>query len=200
LGLTAGLVPPRVDAGVKAGLLALVEHALGEGGWSLRRAAAVLGLDHVRVLRWQTRAALDQLADRPPGPDVPLHALLDHERAAIVKLSEEWGEIDRSHRKLAHRGSRLEVVHVSESTAGRVLTAEGIVLPAGERREPRLAQPWPDWAELVPGVIWIYDFTHFQTSRRVAVAVLDVVSRLWLSTVVSAQESQPRSRSRSPAP
>jgi putative transposase len=149
----------------------------------------VLGLDHVRVLRWQTRAALDQLDDRPPGPDVALHALLDHERAAIVKLSEEWGEIDRSHRKLAHRGSRLGVVHVSESTVLRVLTAEGIVLPAGERCEPRPARPWPDWAELVPGVIWIYDFTHFRASRRCAVAVLDVVSRLWLSTVVSAEES-----------
>jgi transposase InsO family protein len=38
-------------------------------------------------------------------------------------------------------------------------------------------------------VIWIYDFTHFRASRRCAVAVLDVVSRLWLSTVVSAEES-----------
>ena len=189
MGLTTGLVPPRVAAEVKAGLLELVEHAVTEGGWSARRAAAVLGLDHVRVLRWQTRAALDQLEDRRPGPDVPVHALLDHERAVIVKLSEEWGEIDRSHRKLAHRGSRLGLVHASESTVLRVLTAEGIVLPAPERREPHPARPWPDWAELVPGVIWIYDFTHFRASRRVAVAVLDVVSRYWLATVVSAQES-----------
>ena len=51
------------------------------------------------------------------------------------------------------------------------------------------SRPWPDWAELVPGVIWIYDFTHFRASRRCAVAVLDVVSRLWLATVVSAEES-----------
>jgi len=41
----------------------------------------------------------------------------------------------------------------------------------------------------VPGVIFIYDFTHFRASRRCAVAVLDVVSRYWLSTVVSAEES-----------
>ena len=94
MGLTAGLVPPRVDAQLKAGLLDLVTHAVTEGGWSLRRAAAVLGLDHVRVLRWQARAALGELADRPPGPDVALHALLAHERAAIIKLSEEWGEIE----------------------------------------------------------------------------------------------------------
>lgn len=189
MGLTAGLVPPRVDASVKAGLLKLVAHAVTEGGWSLRRAAATLGVDHVRVLRWQTRAAADRLDDARPGPDVALHALLDHERAAIVKVAEEWGEIDRSHRKLAHRGSRLGVVHVSESTVLRVLAAEGMVLPAPARREPRPATPWPDWADLVPGVIWIYDFTHFRASRRVAVAILDVVSRLWLSTVVSAQES-----------
>jgi hypothetical protein len=38
-------------------------------------------------------------------------------------------------------------------------------------------------------VIWIYDFTHFRASKRCAVAVLDVVSRFWLSTVVSAEES-----------
>ena len=38
-------------------------------------------------------------------------------------------------------------------------------------------------------MIWIYDFTHFRAARRAAVAVLDVVSRYWLSTVVSAQES-----------
>jgi transposase InsO family protein len=120
---------------------------------------------------------------------VAVHVLLDDERAVIVKLSEEWGEIDRSHRKLAHRGSRLGLVHVSESTVLRVLAAEGIVLPAPERREPHPARPWRDWAELVPGVIWIYDFTHFRASRRVAVAVLDVVSRYWLATVVSAQES-----------
>jgi putative transposase len=30
-----------------------------------------------------------------------------------VALFEAWGEIDRSHCKLAHRGSRLQLVHVS---------------------------------------------------------------------------------------
>jgi transposase InsO family protein len=189
LGLTAGLVPPRVDAPVKAGLLDLVAHAHREAGWSLRRSAGVLGIEHTRLLRWVTRAAEDRLADAKPGPDIPAHALLDWEREAIIQLSEQWGEIDRSHRKLAHRGSRLDIVHVSESTVWRVLVAAGIVLPAAPAREPRAKTPWPEWAELVPGVIWIYDFTHFRASRRCAVAVLDVVSRCWLSTVVSAEES-----------
>ncbi len=165
MGLTAGLVPPRVDACVKAGLLALVDHAVRVGGWSLRRAAATLGIDHVRVLRWQTRAALGRLDDAKPGPDQPLHALLDWERDAVVKLAQEWGEVDLSHRKLAHRGSRLDLVHVSESTLLRVLVAAGVHLPARGAREPRPARAWPDWAELVPGVIWIYDFERHEAPR-----------------------------------
>jgi hypothetical protein len=178
-----------VDATVKAGPLALVEHAHTVGGWSLRRAAATLWVDHVRLLRWSARAELGRLDDAKPGPDVPLHALLDWERDAVMKVAEEWGEIDRSHRKLAHRGSRLGVVHVSESTVLRALDAAGMRLPGAPARQPRPPRPWPDWAELVPGVIYIDDFTHFAASKWCAVAVMDVVSRKWLSTVVSAEES-----------
>jgi putative transposase len=189
LGLTTGLVPPRVEAPVKQGLLDLVAHAHREAGWSLRQSAGVLGIAHTRLLRWAARALEDRLADAKPGPDVAVHALLDSEREAICKLAEDWAEIDRSHRKLAHRGSRLGLVHVSESTVWRVLVAAGVILPASPAREPRVKTPWPDWAELVPGVIYIYDFTHFRASQRCAIAVLDVVSRYWLSTVVSAEES-----------
>ena len=46
MGLTAGPVPARVDATVKAGLLALTEHAISAGGWSLRQTAAALGIEH----------------------------------------------------------------------------------------------------------------------------------------------------------
>ena len=94
-----------MDGAVKAGLLALVEHALSVAGWSARWAVVILGIDHTRLLRWAARAALDRLDNAKPGPDVPLHALLDWEREAIIKVVQEWGEIDRSHRKLAHRGS-----------------------------------------------------------------------------------------------
>ncbi|MBO3753017.1 hypothetical protein J5X84_43830 [Streptosporangiaceae bacterium NEAU-GS5] len=74
--LNAGLVPPRVDASVKAGLLKLVAYARRVGGWSTRRSAATLGLDHVRVLRWQARAVVGRLDDARPGPEIALHALL----------------------------------------------------------------------------------------------------------------------------
>lgn len=177
MGLTAGLVPPWGDANVKAGVLDLVGHAQREGGWSIRRAAASLGVGHARVLRWAARAVLDRLDDAPPGPAEAAHALLGWDRAAVFKLAQEWGEIDLSHRKLAHRGCRLDLVYVSEFTVWRVFLAGGVHLPGRLPHQPRPKRFWPEWAELVPGVIWICDFTHFRASTRCAVAIVDVVSR-----------------------
>lgn len=172
---------------MKAGLLALIEHAARQG-WSARRSCALLGLDPDRAAAWRERAAADRLVDLPCGGGA-LHGLLDSERAAIIELFEAWSGIDRSHRKLAARGSRLELVHVSASTVHRVLAAEGLALQRPPAREPAVRAPWPDWIEWKPGRVWCYDFTHFTRARRVAVAVLDVVSRRWLSTLVSAEET-----------
>ena len=105
MGLTAGPVPPRVDASVKAGVLDLIDHAIAHG-WSARAACGLLGIDDLRAARWADRRAEGRLDDAAPGGH-PLHGLLDWEREAILALHAEWGEVDRSHRKLAHRGSYL---------------------------------------------------------------------------------------------
>ena len=186
MGLSAGPVPPRVDGNVKAGLLDLID-AARSAGWSTHRAALTLGLDLDRVRRWTDRRTTGDLDDHRPGGAA--HGILPAERAAILTLAEAWGEIDRSHRKLAHRGSRLGLVHVSESTMLRVLTGEGLVLPGKPAREPAIRAPWPEWVRWKPNTIWCYDFTHFTRARRVAVAVMDVVSRYWLTTLVSAEET-----------
>ena len=147
MGLTAGPVPTRVEPATKAGLLELVDHAV-DRGWDRRRACRLLDLDERRELRWRTRLGLrgpDGLGDQPPG-GAPLHGLLEHEREAILELFEAWGEIDRSHRKLAHRGSRLGLVHVSESTVRRVLAGHGLILPGPAPREPAERKPWPSRA------------------------------------------------------
>ena len=130
----------------------------------------------MRVLRWQARAAAGQLDDLRPRPEQAAHALLGWEREAIWKLAGEWGEICGS-------------CTPASSTVLRVLAGAGMHLPGAPPREPRPARPWPEWAELAPGVIWIYDFTHFTRAKRCAVAVLDVVSRYWLATIVSVEES-----------
>jgi transposase InsO family protein len=190
--MMAGAIPARVDAPVKQGLLDLVDHAVAQG-FSTRWACRQLGVDHARLLSWRARAgAGGDLADATPGPVAgeALHALLDWERAAIIDIARRWEQIDLSHRKLAHRGSYLGEVFVAESTVLRVLTDAGMRLPGLPPRPPRPKTPWPEWAELVPGVIYIYDFTHFaKLPGWCAIAVVDVVSRYWLSTVFSTEET-----------
>jgi transposase InsO family protein len=176
-----------VTAEVKAGLLDLLEHAT-RGGWSSRRACRLLCLDPDRAADWRARRALKRLADLPSGGGA-VHGLLPAERAAILELFDGWAEVDRSHRKLAARGSRLDLVHVSAATVRRVLAAEGVVLQGNPAREPAVRAPWPEWVAWKPNHIWCYDFTHFTRARRVAVAVMDVVSRRWLTTLVSAEET-----------
>jgi hypothetical protein len=66
------------------------------------------------------RRDADQLEDHAPGGS-PMHGLLDWEVAAVVRLFEEWAQTDRSHRKLAHRGSYLERVWVLPASVRRVL-------------------------------------------------------------------------------
>lgn len=187
MGLTAGPVPPRVQAGAKQGLLDLVDHAQS-AGWSRARACRLLGLDPDRAAGWQERHSHDRLEDLPSGGGA-VHGLLEAERAAILELFEGWAQVDRSHRKLAARGSRLELVHVAPSTVLRVLQAENLVLPGHPAREPLVRSPWPEWVVWKPNSIWCYDFTHFTRAKSAAIAVMDVVSRRWLTTLVSAEET-----------
>ena len=176
-----------MDGDVKAGLLDLVDHARKQG-WTARRAARVLEIDHWRVSRWSRRGAEDRLADFAPGGNA-VHGLLAWEVDAILSISDQWGGIDRSHRKLAHRASRVGAVFVSESTFYRVLSAHGVVLPGPPRREPVAARPWPDWVEYRPNQVWGWDATHFPRAKRSALAIIDLVSRKWIATLVTTEES-----------
>ncbi len=185
MGVTAG-VPPRVDAGVKAGLLDLVDGAVCEG-WTAARACAVLELEQRRWRRWRHRRGDGRLDDAAGG--APAHAIMPTERRAILELFEAWGAIDGGYRKLAHRGSYEKLVWVSPSTVYRVLAGEGLVLPARPQRSPIPARPMPEWVKWERHQIWIYDITHFPRADRVAYAILDVVTRKWLATLVSAEET-----------
>ena len=186
MGVTAG-VPPRVEAGTKAALLDLVDGAVG-AGWSTARACSVLELDGRRCRRWQHRRGAGRLDDNTAG-GTAVHAITPTERRAIVELFERWGDIDGGYRKLAHRGSYENLVWVSPSTLYRVLAAQGLVLPARAQRTPAPARPLPDWIERKRHQIWIYDITHFPRAGRVAYAILDVVTRKWLATLVTAEET-----------
>ena len=88
----------------------------------------MLDLGEVRAHRWYARRAKGRLVDGDPGGS-PLHDLLPEETAEILALYDEWGTTDRSHRKLAHRGSYLCRVWVSPSTVRRVLHVADTKIP-----------------------------------------------------------------------
>jgi transposase InsO family protein len=134
---------------------------------------------------------LDDLDDHRPGGNA-IHGLMPAEIEAILALAEEWGPIDRSHRKLAHRGSYLGRVWVAPSTVRRVLAVHDVGLPAPPPRPERpQRRPWPEWVEFRPNQVWGWDVTHFERCRRApnCFAILDLVSRKWITTLLSAEET-----------
>jgi putative transposase len=187
LGLS-GPVPRRVDAATKAGLLKLIDQATG-AGWEHRRACRYLELAEGRAWRWWERREAGRLEDRPAGGRA-VHGLLADERDAIIALFDAWGETDRSHRKLAHRGSYEQLVWVSPATVRRVLAANGLILRRPRRAGRSERRPFPDWATYEKHSIWIYDTTHFAGCRGVAViTIMDLVTRKWICELVSGEET-----------
>ena len=186
LGLS-GHVPRRVDAATKAGLLDLVDEAV-EAGWTVRRACAVLGVGEIRAHRWFARRGRGQLVDRAPGGS-PMHGLLAEEAEEILALFEEWGETDRSHRKLAHRGSYLGRLWVSPSSVRRVLSLADKHFRPLPKPGKSHRRRFPEWVEYTPNSIWIYDVTHFPRARMAVLIIEDLVSRKWITEVVSVEET-----------
>jgi putative transposase len=176
-----------VDAATKTTLLGLIDQAIA-GGWEHRRACGYLELDESRAWRWRRRRDAGCLEDERPGGNA-VHGLRPEEITAILGLFEAWGDVDRSHRKLAHRGSYLGIVWVSPATVRRVLAAHGLVLKRPRRvRSDR--KPFPEWADYRRNSIYIYDVTHFAGCPKHAVfAVMDLVTRKWITELVSIEET-----------
>ena len=180
MGLNARPVPTRVTGPAKQALLELAGDVVKAGSHYVRRRP---GCRSTTPGCWPGRPAppaakISRTRRLGPVTGEVLHALLDWEKDAIIALAAEWDRIDLSHRKLAHRGSRLDRVFVSELSVLRVLTEAGIRLPGLPRPPARERSAFPDWAELVPGVVWVYDFTHFSgLPGWSAIAVIDVVSK-----------------------
>jgi putative transposase len=169
-----GGVPPRVAAATKHALVGLVDQAVAEG-FTAQAACRVLQVGQRRVNRWQARRAAGTLADRPAGGGA-VHGLLAEEVEQILELAAEWGQLDRSHRKLAHRGSRLGRVGVSPASVDRVLAAHDLVLPTPPTRAPVQRRPWPDWITDRPNQVGGWEVTHFGCCRATpnAFAIIDL--------------------------
>jgi transposase InsO family protein len=148
----------------------------------------VLELSHVRAHRWRAKLReTGTLEDRAPV-GAAVHRILAWEEQAILELIEQWGWVDRSHRKLAHRGSYTGAVFVSPSTLLRVALKHQLELP-GEPLRPRPARPALPELPWERNRIWIWDATHFTRARRVAYAIVDVVTRYWIGYLLSSEQS-----------
>src|SRR5207302_5145686 len=159
-----GPVPARVSAEIKLELLGLIDQAVGEG-WAHARACRVLDLADSRAHHWRQRLRdTGTLEDGHPGGGA-VHGILDWEEQAILDLIEQWGFVDRSHRKLAHRGSYTGTVFVSPSTVLRVALKNRVELP-GEPVRPRPKVPVFPEVPWERNRIWIWDATHFTRCKR----------------------------------
>jgi putative transposase len=183
----SGPIPARVDAAAKSQLLELIDDAV-DAGWTMARACGVLQLERVRAWRWMARRADGSLDDKPGGGN-PIHAILDWEEQAIIDLFDQWGPVDLSHRRLAHRGSYLGRVWVSPSTVDRVLARHGLCLRGAKRPARSEKKPWPDWAEWRPNQLWCWDMSQFERcpAAKYAYAIVDLVSRKWIATILASE-------------
>jgi transposase InsO family protein len=176
-----------VSAGIKLELLGLIDQAVADG-WAHARACRVLDLADSRAHHWRQRLReTGTLEDRDPGGGA-VHGLLAWEEQAVLDLIEQWGPVDLSHRKLAHRGSYTGTVFVSPSTVLRVALKHQVVLP-GEPFRPR--PPKPPFPEISweKNRIWIWDATHFTRAKRVAYAIVDVVTRYWIGYLLTSEQT-----------
>ena len=148
----------------------------------------MLELDRGRAWRWRHRDLDDTLDDAAPGGN-PVHGLLDWEEAEIVALFDEWGPVDLSHRKLAHRGSYLDRVFVSPASVDRVLARNGLSLAGTPRPGRSVKKAWPDWVEWRANQLWCWDATHFMacTGSQIVYGIVDVVSRKWITSLHCAE-------------
>ena len=176
-----------MSAETKLELLGLIDGAVRDG-WAHTRACRGLDLADVRAHRWRQRLReTGSLEDGRPVGDA-VHRLLAREEQAILDLIEEWGWVDRSHRKLAHRGSYTGVVFVSPSTLLRVALKRQVVLP-GEPVRPRPVMPAMPEVPWERNRIWIWDCSYFTRAKRVAYAIVDVVTRYWIGYLLTTEQT-----------
>ena len=176
-----------MSAGIKLELLGLIDSAVGEG-WAHARACRILDLADSRAHHWRQRLReTGTLEDGDPGGGA-VHGILEWEEQAILELIETWGFVDRSHRKIAHRGSYTGQVFVSPSTVLRVALKHQVTLP-GEAVRARPVMPAFPQIPWEKNRIWIWDATHFTRCKRVAYAIVDVVTRYWIGYLLTSEQT-----------
>ena len=186
-----GRFAARVPAEIKELVLKTVDEAVAAGfaqtwataplGGGLMTGCTVGGPDAA------TSATLESTGPRAGTRSTPCS--LTRSRC-ILQIAEQWGPVDRSHRKLAHRGSYENLVWVSPSTFLRILDAHDLKLPEGP-------PPSRSTQDAVAGLAGMGTEPHLDlgchplraNAKRAVFAIMDMVSRKWIATLVSPEES-----------
>ena len=146
-------------------------------------------LSQRRLERWRVRVADGEgLDDAAPGGSA-VHGLTPDEQDEIVAVFDEWGDIDSSHRKLAHRGSWLGRFWADPSTVRRVLEGRDLRFRGPKRHARSVPRPPPVWVEQAPNRIWVYDTTHWTRAGAATTVICDVISRKPIADITSADET-----------
>ncbi|MDH4278988.1 MAG: integrase core domain-containing protein [Acidimicrobiia bacterium] len=166
----------------------MIHHPVG-AEYSALAEMAVRLTSQRRLERWRRRIADGVgLDDQTPGGN-PVHGLTPDEETEIVAVFNEWAHIDRSHRKLAHRGSWLGRFWADPSTVRRVLERHDLRFRGPKREGRSQRRPWPAWVEEQPNRIWIYDTTHWTRAGAATTVISDVISRKWIADITSVDET-----------
>jgi len=75
-------------------------------------------------------------------------------------------------------------VWVSPSSVLRVLLEHGRALPQRPPRPRSVKVPWPARVDYRPNQVWGYDLTAFPAAGTDALAIVDLVSRRWIDTLL----------------
>ncbi len=178
-------MPVRVDGDAKEGLLKLVDDAVA-AGWAHTRVCELLGVADVRVHRWRARLRIHgTLVDRAPGGN-PVHRLLAWEEQTILKLIEQWGP--PTGRTASWPTAAAMSARCSSRRPRCCASAKNTrsACPASRlgRRGPHRRCPRSPGNETASGST---DASHLQRARRVAYAIVDVVTRYWIGYLLTAE-------------
>ena len=171
----------------KLELLGLVDGAVS-AGWAHTWACRVLQVEDVRIHRWRARLAETGSLDDCPPIGNPVHRILPWEEQAVLDLIEEWASSTCRIASWRTAAPTSERCTLSPSTLLRVALKHRVELP-GEPVRPRPQVPvFPEiaWEK---NRIWIWDATHFTRAKRVAYAIVDVVTRYWIGYLLTSEQT-----------
>jgi transposase InsO family protein len=160
-------------------------------GVSVTRSCVILMINRRRVVRWQEKLRQGVgLADRKPGPNRPLHALLPEERQKILAMARHEDFTDMSHRILTVTAWDNQMFFVSFTTVYRVLKAADMMTSRGCQRAHNGESLPPFRRELTgPNQRWCWDISYLPTFEKglflYLYLLLDEYSRKAISWLVS---------------